>query len=157
MGAMYRIPITGVVYSAANAPMDLLEIVPAANQLVIVHELKWGNRASELSEALRLVIFHGYTTAGSGGATPTPRPLSQQYAAAGLTTVRSGATTPASTAGVDTGTEPWNALSGGHILPTPEAREEITGSDRLVFHLPDSPAAADLTLDGFCIIEVRGG
>ncbi len=156
MGAMYMVPILAVDYSAANAPMDLLEIVPAANQLVIIHELLVGQIASETSEALLLELFYGYTASGSGGATPTPEKLSQQFAAWGGTTMETGNTTPAGTGGAQMGSIAWNALNGVHYLPTPEARIQVTGSDRFVFHLPIDPAV-DLTLDGYAIIEVLGG
>lgn len=155
MGRMYMATLE-FTYNASNAPMDVLEIVPAVNQLVIVHEIVFGQSDVETSEALVAEIWIGYTTSGSGGATPVPQKLSQGDPVSGLTTFETGNTTPATTAGVKAGSIPWNALSGFHYLPTPEGRFEITGSDRWVLHLPDDPTNAQ-TAEGFVLFEVRGG
>lgn len=155
MGMMYMLPLE-FAYTAANAPMDLLEIVAPTDAVVILHEIFFGQSVSETSEAFDCEIHDGFTSSGSGGAAITPDPIEGGFGAAGGT-YETGNTTPASTSGTKRGTIPFNALNGFHYLPTPETRMTISPGQRLVFHLPTDPTVDLSAVDGYALVEEIGG
>lgn len=155
MGMFYMLPIE-FAYTAANAPMDLLEIVAPSDAVVIVHEVNFGQGVSETSEAFDCEIIDGLTISGSGGSAVTPDPIEGGYGAAGgLYEV--GNTTPATTNGTKRGTIPFNALNGFQYLPTPETRMRVSPGTRLVFTLPTDPAVDLSAVEGFALVEEVGG
>lgn len=154
MGQFYEIPLE-FTYNAANAPMDIIEIVAPTDAVIKIHEIIGGQSDSEISEALVAEIYEGYTASGSGGSSVTPDPVENGYSAAGGT-YETGNTTPANTGGTKRGTIPFNALNGLHMLPTPEIQTIISPGQRWVLHLPIDPDNA-LTWEGKVIVEEIGG
>jgi hypothetical protein len=148
MGRMYMVPID---FSYTTAAIDLIEINPATQNFVVIHEIMIGQSDSETSEATKAELYRGVTS-GSGGATPAGQPLDPGDAAEGMT-IETGNTT-VSTAGTLMGTIPWNTLAGFHYLPTPEARITVVNGGIFAIRLP--AATGTYTLEGFAILEEIG-
>ncbi len=135
----------GRMYSVSNSvagvttAIDLLRISAPADAVIVVHkiivtqETEFGDAASEQMD----IQFHRGSTDGSGGATPTARPLEVGDAAFGGT-VATGNTTQ-STEGVILHVEAANVMAGFVYPPTPEERIVLSPSGRLIVELPTVP------------------
>lgn len=92
----YTVEAEGVAVTAA---VDVFEFTPADDKPIQVYGL-FKSQSSDLGDAaeeiLRYRIIRGHTVSGSGGATPTPRPLDRSGAAAGFA-AESNNTTAANT------------------------------------------------------------
>lgn len=149
MGRMYSAVFTDVAVTAAQ---DLFEINAPATANVIVHGV-WLSQKSDTGDAaaeiLGLLIHRG-STSGSGGSTPTARPLNTADAAFGGT-VEANNTTQ-STEGNNLLSWHWHIAAGLQWIPTPEMRLVIPPSGRLIIELTAAPADA-LTMSGTVIFE----
>lgn len=150
MGRMYSAVFEEV---AVTVVQDLFEIVAPADAVVIVHSFEISQSSDTDSEQLNL-LFHRGSTSGSGGSTPTARPLEVGTAAFGGT-VEANNTTQ-STEGVHLHTASFNVLNGYIWMPTPEARIVLSPSGRLNIELQTAPADS-LTMSGVVVFEEIGG
>lgn len=84
MRGIYTVEAEGVAVTAA---VDLVELTPADDKIVEILGWLFG-QSSDVGDAaeeiLRYRWIRGHTTGGSGGAAPTPRPVSRSDAAAGF-------------------------------------------------------------------------
>lgn len=85
MSDVYAVDIAS---TAVTAQIDLAELTPADDRPIeivgiFLHQTTDFGDAAE--EVLSLEIIRGHTTSGSGGNTPTPRPLKRGAQAAGFT------------------------------------------------------------------------
>ena len=153
MGLMYSAVFEEV---AVTAVQDLFEIVAASDAVVIIHGI-WLSQSSDAgdseSEQLNVLIHRG-STSGSGGSTPTPRPLEVGFPAAG-STVEANNTTQ-STEGNQIFADSFNVMAGWQWIPTPEMRPVLSPSGRLIVELQTAPADS-LTMSGTLIFEEIGG
>lgn len=81
---IYTVAFSAVAVTAA---VDLFEIRPASNKPVEIMGLFIGQSSDvgdAAAELLAYTVIRGFTTTGSGGATPTPTPLNQSDSAAGF-------------------------------------------------------------------------
>lgn len=153
MGLKYTAVFEQVAVTAAQ---DLFEIVAPADAIVIIHEIhitQSSDAGDSESEQLPILIHRG-STSGSGGSTPTPRPLQAGFPAAG-STVEANNTTQ-STEGNQIWAESFNVMAGFHFVPVPESRIVISPSGRLNVELQAAPADS-LTMDGVIVFEEIGG
>ena len=141
MPRRYAVTTAGVTVSAAQ---DLLELVAAAEKPIKIVELSISQDTDvgDVNEGMvQLSIVRGYTTSGSGGSTPTPRPLDENDAAAGFS-VEANNTTVA-----DNGTPhvlhqaAFNLRTGYVYIPTPgsEPRGSAASAGRLVVRIDEAP------------------
>lgn len=144
MGRLYSVAVTE---SAQTTQIDLVEIVPAAGRIVVVHGWEIG-QSTELGDAaeesLTLLLKRGSSgsTSGSGGATATPTPL-ETNAGAASSTVETMNTTAAVAGGGTLTTLMATAfnLRGSPVQWwfTPETRPVFGPSERAVLGLNDAP------------------
>lgn len=151
MGRMYTATFDGVSVSAAQ---DLFEITPADDKPIRIHQIVVSNGASETSDQLRFTIkrFSGAYTSGSGGSTPTPRPLDGIDTAAGFTVEANNTTRATGGTSVTLWSEGQNVLNGWNYFPTPESRIRCPQAEAIVVGLENAPAAAT-TMSGVAVIE----
>lgn len=156
MGRMYSVTATGTTSTSA---LDLLEIIPAADQAVIVHaiEIVQTSDAGEAESEMLGVKVYRASTSGSGGSSVTPARLDIGDAAASMavegfnTTVASGTTETI----LNTG---FNVQAGFYYRPSPEERIVATrsgASDYLVIGVDTAPQDG-LSLRIYAIVEEIG-
>lgn len=139
MPRRYRVSVVGVSVSAAQ---DLLQINGAANKMVKV--LGFGVGATNQSPtnqqiSLQCRYLPATVTNGSGGSTPTPRPVDVGDAAATFT-ARANSTTQATTSGTAIVVHAAGAnLLGGYefMFPNPIP---VPPSTALTFELLGAPS-----------------
>lgn len=153
MGRMYSATFEEV---AVTAVQDLFEINAPADAVVVLHGLiisQSSDAGDSESEQLNVLIHLGSTT-GSGGTTPTARPMELGDAAFGGT-VEANNTTQ-STEGTFIHAESFNVMAGLQIWWTPETRPVVSPSDRIIIELQTAPADS-LTMSGTVYFEEIGG
>lgn len=150
MGRMYSAVFEEV---AVTAVQDLFEINAPADSVIIVHGFEISQSSDTESEQLNLLV-HRASASGSGGSTPTARPLALGDAAFGGT-IEANNTTPG-TEGTFIHAACFNVLTGYVWIPTPECRPIISPSARLVIELQTTPAD-ELTMSGVVYFEEIGG
>ena len=149
-----------VVFSAVavTAQQDLFEIVSAATQITIVHDLTL-TQSTEIGDAmeegLSILVKSGQTTTGSGGTTPTAIPrlfLGSAYAG----TPKVNNTTKATAGTIVTHHAwNWNVRVPFQYIWTPETRPIISPSRRFTIELATTPADS-ITISGTLTIESIG-
>lgn len=158
MSRLYTISFEAVTVSAAQ---DLFEVLVPADASMILHyaiitqRSDAKNAESEMLD-FRIMRVTGSPTSGSGGSTPTPRPLSQGDAAAGITAEANNTTRLSGGTIVTLHKEATNVMSGLYYIPAPEAMPEFSPSTRLVIGLEVAPED-DLVMNGTLLVEEIGG
>lgn len=156
MGMMYAVSVVGVASPAAI--WDVMELNVPADAVVKIHSVYLGqttDMGDAAAEALTVQLIRGHATSGSGGSTATPVPKLAGNAAAG-TTVETNNTTIASTGtAVIMHADVWNIALPWQYRPTPEERDELSPSSRLVIRV-SAPADA-ITTTCTVIFEELGG
>lgn len=150
MGRMYSATFEEVAVSVIQ---DLFEINAPANAIVVVHGFEISQSSDTDSEQLNLLIHRG-STSGSGGSTPTARPMELGDPAFEGTVEANN--TAQSTEGVFIHSAAFNVLNGYVWIPTPEIRPVISPSGRLIIELQTAPGD-ELTMSGTVYFEERGG
>ncbi len=136
VGRMY---VVSAAVATVTTAIDLIRISAPADAVVVVHkvvisqETEFGDAASEQMD----IQFHRGSTDGSGGATPTARPLEVGDAVFGGT-VATGNTSQ-STEGTFLHHEAANVMAGFVWAATPEERIVLSPSGRLIVELPTAP------------------
>jgi len=87
---VYSVVIEDDTITAADTDVDIFEITPADDKPVKLLGLFIANVGADVGDAeeenLDIQVIRGHTTGGSGGTTPTPRPLGSSIeVAAGFT------------------------------------------------------------------------
>lgn len=150
MGRIYTAVFRGV---AVTVVQDLFELNAPSDAAVILHEVKITQDSIVASEQFEFSLQRA-TAGGSGGSTPTARPLQVGDPAFGGT-VEANNTTRATTL-TDLYAEAQNLLNGWHYLPTPETRFALSPSGRIIVGLEKAPAAST-TMNGTITFEEIGG
>ncbi len=135
----------GRMYSVSNSvagvttAIDLLRISAPSDAVVVVHKVivTQETEFTDVQSEQMDIQFHRGSTDGSGGATPTARPLEVGDAAFGGTTATGNDTQ--STEGVILHAEAANVMAGFVWAPTPEERIVLSPSGRLIVELPTAP------------------
>lgn len=158
MGRVYSAVFEGVSVSAAQ---DLFEVVAPTDACVKVLGCWITNDTDEVSQqlAFKIVRGEGTVTSGSGGSTPTPRPLSKGDPAFGGTVEANNTTKMVVGTGalVTLHRESANVVGSGFAYVPPAGCEPIiTPGDRLTVELVNAPGAA-ITLSGTILFEEIGG
>lgn len=108
---MYACPFDNVSVSAAQ---DFWEVTPADDKPVYIAGIWLDNvggtadAGDAQEECLRLAIYRGFTTSGSGGSTVTPVPANSSIDTAAGATVEINNTTVATTSGTLLAAMGWN-------------------------------------------------
>ena len=152
MGRVYSLSFKDVAVAAAQ---DLLGVTTSASVPIAIHSVTLTQKTLTAWEA-KNVLFRrvpATVTQGSGGTTPTPRPMNANDTAAGGT-YHVNDTTAATSSGtiVDIHSEEWNFLNGLYWLPPPEDRPIIRISEGFMVNLVTAPSGS-MTSSGTIIFE----
>jgi len=114
---------------AVTATQDFFCIEPADDKLVIVHRLLLAQHTDVKDaeeEILRYQVLRGNTTTGSGGTTPTARPLNPSDTAFGGVVEANNTTAASAGTAVALHTGYFNIRIGEDMVWTPETRPITT-------------------------------
>lgn len=150
MGRKYSAVFEEVAVTAAQ---DFFQIIAPADSVVIIHGFEISQSSDTESEQLNILVHRGSTN-GSGGSTPTARPLEVGDSAFGGTVEVNN--TSQSTEGVHLHTASFNVLNGYLWLPTPELRPVLSPSGQINIELQTAPLDP-LTMSGTVYFEEIGG
>ena len=92
MDRCYTVEFDGVAVTAA---VDVFQLTPADDKPVEIFGVFIGQSSDvgdAASEIMRYRVIRGHTTTGSGGASPTPRPLNRSGVAAGFAAMTNNTT-----------------------------------------------------------------
>lgn len=153
---LYTVSFTEVAVTVA---VDLFELTPADDKPIEILGLFIGNSSDfgdAQSENLPYRVVRGHTTAGSGGATTTPRPLNRSGAAAGFTAKTNNTTAATVGSTVDLHADSFN-VQAGEKLWLPEGCEwEASQTDiTLIIRLASAPADS-VDLSGTIYVREQG-
>lgn len=153
---IYTVTFSAVAVTVA---VDLFEIRPASNKPVEVIGIFVGQSSDvgdAAAEILPYTVIRGFTTSGSGGATPTPAPLNRSDSAAGFSAETCN-TTVATTGTTATLHADSFHIAAGEKLWLPEGCEwEASAADTsLVVRLAATPADS-LTMSGTLYVREQG-
>lgn len=154
MGRVYTVEFENVTVSAAQ---DFFEIAPADDIPVKIRELEL-SQFSDVSDAaeeiLRIRFIRGHTSSGSGGSSPTPRPLDHRDAAASFTAETNNTTIASAGTGVNLRSTAMNIRIAPTLwLPIPEAVQRVDQGQTLwVCRLMAAPTDA-LSMSGTLTVE----
>ena len=153
MGRMYTAVFEQVAVTAAQ---DFFEVNAPTDAIVVVHRvvLTQSSDAGDAQAEMLPVLIHRGTDSGSGGSTPTPRPLEVGDPAFGGTVEANNTTV--STEGNQIHAESFHVSAGFDYTPTPECRPVISPGGRLNVTLQAAPNDS-LTMDGTIVFEEIGG
>ena len=155
----------GQVYTAVfesvtvTALQDLFEVIAPADAILEIMRWRITQEESETSEQLGFAvkIAAGAYTSGSGGTTPTPRPIMTGFAASGSTVEANNTTEAIAGSGtletIDRVGE--NVLNGREEIYIPEDRPVISPTDAFVIGLMVAPTS--LEMSGFIEWLEKGG
>ncbi len=140
MGAVYTVEFENV---AVVESRDFFELRPVADRplriigLVIAQSTEFGDAAEEM---MRWQIIRGHATTGSGGATPTPRPVLPDQATVGFAADTNNTTLAAGGTPVNLHSDVFNVRTG--LIWTPPPKLQIgtdNGEGFLVVRLLSTP------------------
>jgi hypothetical protein len=157
--AQNRIYTVSFLATAVSVQADLFEIRPADDKPVEIMGLFLGQSSDfgdAAAELLAYSVIRGFTTSGSGGATPTPSPLNRSDTAAGFSAETCN-TTLATTGTTATLHADTFHVASGEKLWLPEGCEwEASQADTsIVVRLAAAPADA-LTMSGTLFVREQG-
>jgi hypothetical protein len=150
LGRLYAVEFHAV---SVTAQQDFFYIKPAADKICVIEAVYLSNvgiaaDAGDAQEELfdvRLAYVPSTVTAGSGGGTFTPNPLSVNDTAAGFT-ARINDTTKATSSGtiIWRHSDGWNVRVPYVYLPPPEHRTLVANAAAITFQLDSTPTDAIL-------------
>lgn len=151
-----RVYIVDLAQTAVTAAVDLVELTPADDKPIEVLGFEL-YQVTDVGDAAEEIIgvewIRGHTVSGSGGATPTPRPLDPNEAAAGFTAETLN-TTPANTGTtVILQNHGWNVRIPTPIVYTPETVPKASQANTtLILRMLNAPADS-LTIGGHITVR----
>lgn len=153
---IYTVSFTAVAVTTA---VDVFELTPADDKPIEVIGFFLGQSSDAgdaQDEMLGYRVIRGHTVSGSGGTTPTPRPLNRTDTAAGFT-VDANNTTAANTGStVDLHCDTFNVRAGEKVwLPEGCEWQAAQGDTTLVIRLITTPADS-LTMSGTVYVREQG-
>lgn len=155
-GRIYTVVFTAV---AVTASQDFFELTPADDkpvELVALYLSQYSDAADAQDELVSWSIIRGFTTSGSGGSAPTPRPVNRSDAAAGFTAEVNN-TTKANTGTTNTlHQDSFNVRAGLIWIPTPEMQHSASQADTTLVVRLDVAPADSLTMNGTLYVRELG-
>lgn len=155
MASIYTVSFTEV---EVTAQQDFFELIPADDKPLEVIGLFVGQSSDfgdAQAEMLRYKVSRGWTTSGSGGSEPTPRPTDANWAAAGFTSEVNNTTVAKEGTEIILHSDCFNAMAGEKLwLPEGAGWKCSQGQTRLTIRLIRTPTDA-LTMSG--TVYVREG
>lgn len=136
-------PVTWDAATAVTTPIDIFEILPAANKPVVLDELTiWqtSDFGDAQDEVLQIQVIIGYTTSGSGGAAATVGRLGAGEAAASFTAECRNTTLATVGTAYIVHADGWNVRAPYIWTPLPTWRPTGSNGVPLYVRLPVAPA-----------------
>jgi hypothetical protein len=157
--------VTARIYSvtfqavAITVSQDLFELTPADDKPVGLLGLFLGNSTDfkdAEDENLRWSVIRGFTTSGSGGTAPTPRPQGRTDAAAGFTAEVNN-TTKATTGTTHVlHADAFNVRAGLAHFWTPETVPQASQADTTIVVRLEAAPVDSITFDGTLYVAEWG-
>lgn len=157
IGRRYTVAFENV--AVGTAAQDLFELIPASDKpfaivSIELHNVGGAADAGDAQEELiRLTLKTGHTTGGSGGGTPTPRPLNVADAAAGLTAETNNTTVASAGTALTIFAWGWNVRVPFEKVFTPESMPIVKTADSRVVLRSESTLADAITMSGTIVVE----
>lgn len=153
-GRIYTVVISGTASPAAA--FDFFECVPATAKPIRLRRIRIAQSSEPTSEEemLAITILRGHTSSGSGGSTPTGRPLNSTDAALGFTPETMNTTQATGGTPVTLFEDVWNTRVGFDIPFAPEEAPEAVNGERIV--VASSAPADAVTIRGTLWVEELG-
>lgn len=153
---IYTVSFTAV---AVTAQQDFFEITPADDKPCKILGLFLGQSSDAgdaQDEQLGLRVIRGFTTGGSGGSAPTPRPNNPSDAAAGFTAEVNNTTVATTGTTNDLHCDAFN-VRAGYPLWLPDGCEWVVtqGQTSLVVRLITTPNDS-ITMSGTLYVAEQG-
>jgi hypothetical protein len=153
---IYTVSYTAVAVTAA---VDVFEIRPADDKPIEIIGLFMG-QSSDVGDAademLAYRVIRGFTTSGSGGATPTPTPVDRSGAAAGFSAETNNTTVATTGTTADLHADTFNIRAGEKLwLPEGCWWEASQADTSIVVRLAAAPADS-LTMSGTVYVREQG-
>ena len=155
MGRMYTAAFSG---QAETVAVDLLEIVAASTDVVVIHEIGVGQTADVGDAEEEILLLHwksGQTATGTGGNTTSIVPISFGDPASGATVKDTNTSKAASGTIVTHHSWSWNVRMQFQNIWTPETRPILSPSRRATLEMAAAPGDS-LTLNGYIVFEELG-
>lgn len=148
LGRVYTVDLAETALTVAA---DLCELTPADDKPIAI--LGWElYQTTDLGDAAEEIIgvswVRGNTTSGSGGATPTPRPVNPSAAAAGFTAETMNTTQASSGTGVILQHHGWNIRIPTAEKYTPEEYPQASQANTLLCLRMVAAPADSITVGG---------
>jgi len=153
---VYTVEFEGVAVTAA---VDFFQLTPADDKPIEIIGVFLG-QSSDLgdaaSEILRYRVIRGHATTGSGGASPTPRPLNRSGAAAGFTAMTNNTTVATAGTAINLHSDVFH-IAAGLPLWLPEGCEwEASQTDTLIVVRLMAAPTDSLTMSGTLYVVEQG-
>lgn len=152
IGQIYTVIFNAVAVTVAT---DLFQLTPADDRVVDIIGLflfQTTDFGDAQDEGLGLQVIRGFTSTGSGGSTPTPRPVQRNGPAAGFA-AQANNTTVATTGTTHTLWSDGFNVRGGYQLWVPEGVGlNATQADTTILVRMTAPADS-ITLNGTLVVQ----
>jgi len=149
----YTVSFTEV---AVTAQQDFFELIPADDKPLEVVGLFLGQSSDEgdaAAEMLKFKVSRGWTTSGSGGTEPTPRPTDPNDPAAGFTCEVNNTTVAKEGTEIVLHSDCFNVMAGEKLwLPDECTWKCSQGQTRLTVRLIETPTDS-LTMSGTLYVK----
>ncbi len=156
MGRVYTAVFESVTVTAVQ---DLFELIAPSDAVLEIYRWRISQEESEASEQLGFStkMASGSYTTGSGGTTPTARPLELGMPAFGGTAKANNTTRAVVGTGALVILERYgeNVLNGIEVIYLPEERPVISPTDAFIIGLETAPAS--LEMSGLVVFRELGG
>lgn len=156
LGRVYTIDLAETAITVAA---DLIELTPADDKPIAVLGFEL-YQVTDLGDAAEEIIgvewVRGNATSGSGGATPTPRPVNPSAAAAGFTAETMNTTQASTGTPVILQHHGWNIRIPTPVTYTPEEYPQASqGNTLLCLRMMGAPADS-ITIGGYVKVMEMG-
>lgn len=148
MAQVYSVEFENIAYAESR---DFFELRPVADRPIKILGIFIG-QSTELGdtgeEFMRWQIMRGHASSGTGGATPTPRPLKPDQATVGFAADTSNSSLAGGGTPVNLHSDTFNVRTGLILVPTPEMQIGTdNGEGFLVVRLLSTPTDS-ITFNG---------
>lgn len=156
LGRAYTVSFSA---TAVTVAVDLFELTPADDKPIEIYGLFVGQSSDvgdAAAEILAYTVLRGHTTGGSGGGTPTPRPLDRSGAAAGFTAETCNTTAASAGTALTLHADTFHVATGEKLwLPEGSEWGASQADTTIVVRLAAAPADS-LTMSGTLYVREMG-
>jgi hypothetical protein len=155
-GFMYSINAPSTAVAAADTDVDLFEITPADDRIIVIHSIRLfqvTDVGDANEEMLELALTRGHATSGSGGITPDIEALNPNAPANGFTAEAINDTIASAGTPDDLLRDAWNIRAGWLWVPTPEERPIVKQAQTTLVLRQLTTVGSTINIGGTMIVE----